>query len=126
MWPWSSEPVSVSWLSGQALPVQPGAPSLWFGTPFSFGKSFLIAGSASDGRKPIRFALLAENRRPIRSYQGPAPIRSIALAAAADPIAGALRNACQPLAPDPGIDISAIAVQILSAPRRPAPSPVSP
>ena len=39
---------------------------------------------------------------------------------------GALRNARQPFAPEPGIDISAMAVQILSAPRRPAPSPVSP
>ena len=94
--------------------------------PFSFGKSFLIAASASEGRKPIRFALFAENSRPMRSYQGPAPIRSIALTAGAVPMAGALRNACHPFAPDPGIDISAIAVQILSAPRRPAPSPVSP
>ena len=58
----------------------------------------------------------------MRSYQGPAPTRSIAWTV---PVV-ALRNARHPLAPEPGIDISAIVVQILSAPRRPAPSPVSP
>ena len=63
----------------------------------------------------------------MRSYQGPAPTRSIALTAPLPaPSVLALRNARHPLAPDPGIDISAMVAQILSAPRRPAPAPVSP
>ena len=85
-----------------------------------------MAGSASVGRVAIKLVRFAEKSRPIRSYQGPLPIRSIALTIGVVAVAGALRKACQPFAPAPGIDISAIAAQILSAPRSPAPSPVSP
>jgi hypothetical protein len=53
----------------------------------------------------------------MRSYQGPAPTRSIALTVVV------LRNARQPLAPEPGNEVSAIVVQILSAPARPVLSP---
>src|SRR5262245_33805491 len=74
------EPVSVSWLSGHALPVQPGAPSEWLRMPFSFGRSFMIAASPC-GRVIIRPARFIATSRPIRSYQGPAPTRSIALTA---------------------------------------------
>jgi hypothetical protein len=42
------------------------------------------------------------------------------------PPLGALRNARHIFTPEPGIEVSAMVVQILSAPRRPAPSPVSP
>jgi hypothetical protein len=55
------DPVSVSWLSGQELPVQPGAPSEWLRMPFSFGRSFMIAASPC-GRviiRPARFIATA-------------------------------------------------------------------
>src|SRR5947207_14582382 len=53
-------------------------------------------------------------------------MRSIALTWVPLPPSAAERNARQVLVPAPGLLISAIAAQILSAPRRPAPAPVSP
>src|SRR6187431_885923 len=66
------------------------------------------------------------NRRPLRSYQGPVPTRSMAFTGLPVPSSEALRNARQPLAPAPFMLASASVVQILSAPRSPAPAPVSP
>src|SRR6478609_509166 len=66
------------------------------------------------------------NRRPKRSYQGPAPTRSMAFTGLPVPSSEALRKARQPLAPAPGMLASASFAQILSAPRSPAPAPVSP
>src|SRR6478735_5951595 len=66
------------------------------------------------------------NKRPKRSYQGPVPTRSMALTGFPVPSSEALRKARQPLAPAPGMLASASTVQILSAPRSPAPAPVSP
>src|SRR5262245_49408020 len=102
--PCSFVPVSTWWLSGQALPVQPGAPSVWFGTPFSFGRSLMISGSAPRGRGCKRSALFAATSRPSRSYHGPSPTRSFACTGPAVE----LRNARHTLLPAPGSALSAM------------------
>src|SRR5262245_20482827 len=111
----------MSWLS--TLPVPSG---LWLGTPSSLGKSLEITALPPVGRIDIRFAFDVASSRPVRSYQGPSPIRSIALTGVPSPPLVTDRNARHCLPPEPGMLRSAIAVQILSAPRRPAPGPVSP
>jgi hypothetical protein len=58
--------------------------------------------------------------RPVRSYQGPVPTRSIAFSLEV------LRKARQPLAPEPANDCSAIFRQISSAPVSPPKLPPKP
>src|SRR5262245_52191696 len=74
---------------------------------------FLIAGSASLGRSPTRLVRFADHNRPLRSYQGPVPMRSIAF------IVGVLRNACHTLFFWQAETCSAAVWQILSAPAMP-------
>src|SRR6478736_2771974 len=93
--------------------------------PSSLGRSLAMAASAPTGRVFARSAALFATRRPNRSYQGPAPMRSIALTCLPSPPSTALRNARHAL-PFPGMLRSAMVEQILSAPRNPAPEPVSP
>src|SRR6478736_5037327 len=93
--------------------------------PSSLGRSLAMAASAPTGRVFARSAALFATRRPNRSYQGPAPMRSIALTCLPSPPSTALRNARHTL-PFPGMLRSAMVEQILSAPRNPAPEPVSP
>lgn len=69
------------------------------------------------GRVPSSPCVFCATSRPKRSYQGPLPTRSIALTVVV------LRNARHPLAADPGIELSAIVAQILSAPASPVLSP---
>src|SRR6478735_8128602 len=93
--------------------------------PSSLGRSLAMAASAPTGRLFATSAALFATRRPNRSYQGPAPMRSIALTCLPSPPSTALRNARHAL-PFPGMLRSAMVEQILSAPRNPAPEPVSP
>src|SRR4051812_38078047 len=106
------EPVSVWWLSSS------GACGLgrWLPMPNSLGRSSLIAASAS-GRVFNSPAMFIATSRPVRSYQGPVPMRSLAFTLVV------LKNACHCLAPEPGMEDSAISVQILSAPVRPSAVP---
>src|SRR4051812_16787523 len=80
---------------------------------------------APVGRVVARSTLVMATSRPSRSYQGPAPTRSIALTALPLPPSMTLKKARHVL-PLLGMLRSARAAQILSAPRRPAPVPVSP
>src|SRR6266508_5719385 len=110
-------PVRMSWLSGQ-LVVQPGAPSVWLGIPYSLGRSFLIVASASPGRSMSNCDRLDATRRPSASYHGPVPTRSRAWTGPllAPPVV-VLRKARHAFEPVPGQARSAAAAQILSAPR---------
>src|SRR6478609_2846501 len=83
-----------------------------------------MAASALVGRVLARSAVVLATTRPKRSYQGPAPTRSMALTCLPSPPSTALRKARHAL-PFPFMLRSATAAQILSAPRKPAPGPVS-
>src|SRR6478609_6005685 len=72
------------------------------------------------GRSINSPAVLLAMMPSLRSYQGPAPMRSMALTVVV------LKKALQPFAPDPGTAASAIRVQIASAPARPPRSPPNP
>src|SRR6188768_312119 len=85
-----------------------------------------MVASAFAGRCCAMSVTVFPNKRPRRSYQGPVPTRSMALTGLPVPSSDALRNARHPFAPAPGILASASVAQILSAPRSPAPAPVSP
>ena len=121
-------PVRMSWLSGQAVLDAAGRVGGVIRNPQLVRQIVRIDGSASPAGRVISSSVrFVATRRPRRSYQGRLPIRSMAWTGPpAGPPAVVLRKARHGLAPAPGIDGSAIVAQILSAPRRPAPSPVSP
>src|SRR6185369_6822957 len=96
--------------------------------PNSLGRSFRMTASAPIGRSaPIKSASVIATSLPAASYHGPLPTRSLACTGPPlGPPLVVLRNARHCLVPAPGMPSSAIALQILSAPRSPAPSPTSP
>src|SRR6187402_2722013 len=96
--------------------------------PNSLGRSFLITASAPIGRSaPIKSASVIATSLPAASYHGPLPTRSLACTGPPlGPPLVVLRKARHCLLPAPRMPSSAIALQILSAPRKPAPSPTSP
>ena len=85
-----------------------------------------MAASALPGRSLSRSAFVLATTLPRRSYQGPLPMRSTALTCLPVPSSEALRKARQILLDEPFMLSSAMAAQSLSAPRSPAPAPISP